>query len=526
MGFSSYRYRFGMLGLCAAAVLATIFLYAEDAGAQATDDFIVRQFVGSDVTPPSVPGNLTATPVATTQIDLAWDASSDNYLMGGYQIWRDDVFLATTTGTTYADIGLTASTTYTYYLYAFDSFFNYSASTTPVSTTTLPIPPPTPTTTPTTTPEEGTEGSRIPPHREQLNTLEVVPGKDSVVIRYETKSHIRPVIRWGRTSSYELGSIAGSTFGTRHETKITGLTPGTTYYFTIEGENRIGRSGTIHRGTFVTLPPDDVFPPGNVRGLTAVVDGDDILLSWRNPGDTDFAKVRIIRSDRFYPADVLDGWPVYEGRGESFRDAGALTEGVTQYYTVFTYDELGNISSGAVIAVGPEGETEPPISPGENELSLSFEDVRFTQDGILMPAQGGRVTIDGAKQLTISIPYERLPEHLKTILVTIRDAEASGRSFSFLLRADAARTFYTGTLAPFGRSGTFPVTVSVFDYKTAQVGYADGTIAARIASTRNVPAGFIEYFGMLGLSFWYTLIFIILLIALMVLGHRVLAREA
>lgn len=492
----------------------------------ATDDFIIQQLVGGDSTPPTTPVNFTATPIATTQIDLSWDASTDNYLMGGYQVWRDDAFLATTTATSYSDVGLTASTTYTYYVYAFDSFFNYSASSSPVSTTTLQIPPPTPTTTPTTTPEDTQTGSRIPPFPNQMLTLEIIPGKDSVIIRYETKSHIRSTIRWGRTSSYELGSIAESAFGTKHETKITGLTPGVTYYLTLEGENRLGRYGVLHRDTFATLPPDDIFPPGNVRELTATTDGDDVVLSWINPRDSDFDKVRVVRSDRFYPTDTADGWPVYEGDGESFRDGGVLESDNVQYYTIFAYDELGNISSGAVIAVGPEGEDGPPVSPTENELSLTFSDVLFVQGGVVVPAHDGVVTVDGAKQLTISIPYERLPEHLKTVIVVIREGRESDRSFRFLLRVNREQSFYTGTLAPLGRSGEFPVSIAVFDYKTAQVGYADGTIRSRIESTYAIPVGFLDYVKTAGLGLWYVTLFLLLIALIGILTGRALRREA
>lgn len=129
---------------------------------------------------------------------------------------------------------------------------------------------------------------------------------------------------------------------TRHETSIAGLQPGTTYQFTIEGENKLGRYGAMHLGSFTTLPPDDIFPPANVANLRAEKSGDDVVLTWDNPGDPDLTKVRVMRSSQFYPSDIADGYVVYEGLQQEARDTGAVVvPGTRQYYTVFSYDALG-----------------------------------------------------------------------------------------------------------------------------------------------------------------------------------------
>lgn len=462
------------------SILLTSDVYAQSAN----DTFIVQTLVGSDTTPPTVPTGLTAIPVATTQIDLSWSSSTDNFLLSGYQVFRDDVQIATTTVTNYSDVGLTPSTTYTYYVTAFDVSNNISASSTPVATTTLASTTP-PTPTPTTTPGTGGGGERLEltPLPLEIVSLEVIPGQTDVVIRYETRGYIRSIIKWGETISYELGSLQERSFRKIHETRISGLTPETRYQFTIEGENNVGRYGVLTQDSFVTLPPDDVFPPSNVRNLRAQRDGEDILLSWENPPEDDFSRVRIIGNDRFYPTDTADGRFVYEDDGEQVRDRGAAVPGTTQYYTVFSYDERGNISSGAIVAlqITDDGEViVDPIPSTDNQIELSLEDVFFEQDGEVLRESRGSVSIDGSKTLTVWIPYERLPENLKTVMVTLRDPINANATFSFLLRVDEKKERYTATLAPLGRSGNYPFALSVIDFETSQIGYVHGSLDADI----------------------------------------------
>ena len=519
---------------CALTILFVNTLILEGVAEAATNDFTVHTFVGEDITPPTVPTGLTATPVASSQIDLTWLSSADDILLTGYHVWRNNVQIATTTALVYSDIGLTASTTYTYYITAYDHFANESASSTLVSTTTLSIPvPPTPAT------PDNKYGFRLTPLDEIILSLEILPQKDSVIIRYVTNMHIQSVIKWGKTISYESGSLAEQALVTRHETQISGLTPGTMYHFIIEGKDKFWREGVLHEGVFTTLPPDDIFPPGNVTNLTATRSGDDVVLSWKLPPDPDLAYVRVVRSDQFYPSDIADGWVVYEGLLSGFRDKGAAV-GKQQFYTVFSYDALGNISSGAVVAIRfgtsgivpttPEASTTPGGEPGivnptQNKIQLSFNDIRFIQEGAVLHGVNGVVDIDGAKQLTIAIPYERMPEHLKTILVVLGDSTNPERTFQFLLRVNNDRTLYTSILAPLGVNGRFPVSVSVFDFTTAQIGYVGGVLDAHIATLAHVPeqTSFLEYLMHLFTS--YLIWFILLLIIIAILGWRVLRER-
>ncbi|GII82262.1 hypothetical protein Ssi03_02520 [Sphaerisporangium siamense] len=89
-----------------------------------------------DTTPPSVPANLRATGTTANSVSLAWDASTDNVGVTGYEVYRGTTLVTTATGTSYTDSGLTASTSYTYTVRARDAAGNRSAASSPVTATT------------------------------------------------------------------------------------------------------------------------------------------------------------------------------------------------------------------------------------------------------------------------------------------------------------------------------------------------------------------------------------------------------
>jgi chitinase len=91
---------------------------------------------GGDTTPPSAPSNLRVTGTTSSSISLAWNASTDNVGVTGYDVYRGTTRVTTTTGTSYTDGGLAASTTYNYTVYARDAAGNVSPASNQVSGTT------------------------------------------------------------------------------------------------------------------------------------------------------------------------------------------------------------------------------------------------------------------------------------------------------------------------------------------------------------------------------------------------------
>ncbi len=90
----------------------------------------------SDNISPSIPSNLSAAAVSSSQINLSWTASTDNTGVTGYRIYRGGTQIATSTTTSYQNTGLTASTPYTYRVSAYDAAGNVSSQSTSASATT------------------------------------------------------------------------------------------------------------------------------------------------------------------------------------------------------------------------------------------------------------------------------------------------------------------------------------------------------------------------------------------------------
>ena len=90
----------------------------------------------TDITTPSAPSNLSATAVSSSQVDLSWNASSDNVGVTGYRVYRNDDLITTVTNNSYSNTGLTPNTSYGYYVRAIDAAGNVSGPSTLASVTT------------------------------------------------------------------------------------------------------------------------------------------------------------------------------------------------------------------------------------------------------------------------------------------------------------------------------------------------------------------------------------------------------
>lgn len=117
------------------------FAYRYDGGGSATPP---PPTPTPDTEAPSVPSGLAAVAVSQTQVNLAWNASTDDVGVTGYRVYRGGSQIATPSGTSYNDTGLSAGTSYSYTVAAYDAAGNVSYQSSSASATTQSPPPSTP----------------------------------------------------------------------------------------------------------------------------------------------------------------------------------------------------------------------------------------------------------------------------------------------------------------------------------------------------------------------------------------------
>jgi len=448
----------------------------------ATSDFTIKALVGGDTTSPTTPVMLSVLPVAATQIDVTWSASTDDFLLSGYVLYRDGLPHATTTLTTFSDTGLTPETLYAYDVYAFDSSFNISTTSNSLATTTLAIPV-TPPPVATTTESSGSQSST---RRVILQDLTIDNTTDSVVINWQTNRASRFIIRWGRFDDYNGGYVANNVYKELHETTINNLEPGTVYLYELVGITPVGVSRVLKRGQFTTNETINIVPPPNVQRLQALVEGSDVRLSWQLPSTDSISSVRVVRSHLGYPSGLYDGAVVYEGLGTSVLNEDVLKINPSQYYSVFVVDKDGNVSSGAVVRVKKADFVEEvfikensntsteTLAPKEDEEILVFgfdiNNISVSQTGEIFTFIDEYISLTKDNSFVISIPYSSLPKHLKSIVVTLIDPTDHKRSYSFLLRINKDRTAYEAIIAPLNVIGISRLQIEIFDFERQVVG--------------------------------------------------------
>jgi hypothetical protein len=99
---------------------------------------ILNLFTRVDQMPPTVPSNIVVHVDSSSQIELQWDPSQDNYRVNGYHVFRNGSLIATTYATHYVDAGLSPESAYAYTIQAYDAADNVSSQSGVVTTNTPP----------------------------------------------------------------------------------------------------------------------------------------------------------------------------------------------------------------------------------------------------------------------------------------------------------------------------------------------------------------------------------------------------
>ena len=214
-----------------------------------------------DTTPPSIPTGLTAAVKSGTEIDLGWNASTDNVAVTGYTIYRNGSQLATVGGSTtaYADKTAAQGVAYTYRVDAFDAAGNHSAQSASASAT---IPDTSPPTVPT--------------------GLIATPAAGEVDLSWTASSDNVAVSGYGvYRNGTKIGQVSGST--TTYADKTT--TQGTAYSYTVDAFDAAGNRSAQSAPATVNTP--DTTPPSVPANLTATTSNTSLRvdLSWATSRD-------------------------------------------------------------------------------------------------------------------------------------------------------------------------------------------------------------------------------------------------
>lgn len=319
-------------------------------------------------------------------------------------------------------------------------------------------------------------------------------GPHSVRISWKTDELAVPQLNYGETETYEKTYI-GKIFTLENSILLEDLAGGKVYHLEIVALDKKGNRASSGDQTFKTLPPPDLQPPANISDLSATPGDGQIQLFWQLPPDLDFDKVKITRSTTFYPSSPDEGIVVYEGGETAFTDT-ALTNDLRYYYSAFAADRAGNYASGAVVSAVPQKPVPPAIPPEippelppelppavppelvPKEIEeITLDDFDFIWRGEKLPLiEKEKIRVEAEEPLTITIDYDRVPEVLKTMMVTLEKpvSPAAGeaaiisgekkKTFSFLLRINQEKTAYLATLMP-PEPGRYAMSFTILDYK-------------------------------------------------------------
>ncbi|HTR37098.1 MAG TPA: LamG-like jellyroll fold domain-containing protein [Bryobacteraceae bacterium] len=181
-------------------------------------------------TPPTVPGDVTASAASPTQVTVNWTNSMDALGVVGYQVYRNGTLVAATAGLSYIDSGLVPGATYSYTVAAYDNGGNVSAQSSPAATATTP-------------------GPAI-----SLLAAEFVTPSGATIV-WTTNEPANSQVVWGLNASYGDGPITSSSMSTSHGILINGLQSATTYHFQVQSTDPYGNTVTSADQVFTTAAP-------------------------------------------------------------------------------------------------------------------------------------------------------------------------------------------------------------------------------------------------------------------------------
>jgi len=192
----------------------------------------------SDTTAPSTPSGLGATAGSATQVNLIWNASTDNVGVTGYKIYRNGTEIQSSTATSFTDSTVVGGTSYSYTVKAYDAAGNLSSAS---NTATVNTP-------------QATSGVNISSYSAGSITA------NSAKINWTTNTPSTGVVSYGTSAGNLSSQVSAGNAATSQSVQINGLSSGTVYYYKVSAgtaaiTSSFTTSGSSSSGTVTNIAP-------------------------------------------------------------------------------------------------------------------------------------------------------------------------------------------------------------------------------------------------------------------------------
>jgi chitodextrinase len=363
-----------------------------------------------DTQAPSVPTGLSAL-AGRDVVYLSWTPSSDNVAVATYQVFRNNVKIAVSSVPGYQDTTVKGSTTYTYKVLAADANGNLSGFSEPKTVTT-------PDTVAPTVP--GT------PAGEALSTTQIKLSWPAATDNVKIAGY----------RIFRNGSLVGNSLLTQYVNS--GLTPSTTYSYTVVAVDTMGNESAPSAACSVTTQGSDTQAPSTPTIQSATpLSATQIVLRWTASSDNKgVAGYYIYR----------DGTKVGAAAGTAWMNS-ALTPATTYSYTVVAVDAAGNTSAPSAPVSGttmtPPDRTPPSVPSAVQATAIASNrvSVTWTESTDNVRVTGYKVFRNGTLiAIPASPPFVDGPLHTNTTYTYTVAAYDSGGNTSAQSAGSAAKT--------------------------------------------------------------------------------------
>jgi carbonic anhydrase len=307
-------------------------------------------FTTSDTTPPVIT-NVQAMSVADTTATIEWDTDepADSVVRYGNTtaLGQTEYYAALVTGRSVLLSGLERGTTYYYEVQSTDAYTNTTMDDNSGAYYTF-----------TTT-------DNVPPVISAVQTVSITD--TTATIEWTTDELADSVVRYGETTAVVLTeSDASLVFS--HSVVLSGLIPGTLYYYEVESSDVHTNTATDDNGgVYFTFTTPDTTPPVISGVTTSSITDTSALVSWDTdePADSrvNYGNTTALGQTEYY--DVL-------GTGRTILLSG-LTPDTTYYYEVQSKDEDANTATdnnGGAYYSFTTSDATPPVITGVRAIAI------------------------------------------------------------------------------------------------------------------------------------------------------------